>query len=233
MDWAIANAEGFLFVLRWIHFIAGIIWIGHLYYFNFVQGEFYKEIDANTKNIALSKNTFRALAWFRYGALWTFISGALLIIGTLHTGIPLASSWGVLIYVGSLLGTLMFLNVWLVIWPNQKIVIASANSVLNGGAADPAAAAAGAKGLLASRTNVMFSIALLFFMGAARHLILARDFSVINIGMVFGLLAIPVVLLEINGLKGKLGPMTTVRGVIHCGVGLTAILYVLVELVTR
>jgi len=233
MNFSIASTDGFLFFLRWVHFFAGIIWIGLLYYFNFIQGEFFKEIDAGVKNIAFSKLVSRAIDWFRYAALWTWISGVLLIIGTVHTGVPLASSWGVLILIGGLLGTCMFLNVWGIIWPNQKALIASANAVLGGGQAIPDAAARGAKALLASRTNVLFSIPLLFFMGAARHLILDRDFSQVSFGLVSAVIGGLILVLELNAIKGKLGPMTTVRGVIHSGVGLSVVLYVLVEVLTK
>jgi hypothetical protein len=82
--------------------------------------------------------------------------------------------------------------------------------------------------LLASRTNVLFSIPMLFFMGASRHLGLniPDDFSPATVLMVVTLL---ILALELNALKGKLGPMATVRGVIHCGVGLLVVLYTLIE----
>ncbi len=233
MNLAIANVDGFLFVLRWIHFLAGVTWIGHLYYFNFVQGEFFKEIDAPTKNVALTKLAPKALWWFRWGAMVTFVSGVLLITGTVHTGVPLASSWGVLISIGSALATLMWANVWFVIWPNQKKIIASAESVLKGGPANPEAANLGARALVASRTNVLFSIPMLFFMGAARHLVLARDFSVVDYKIIAGVFGAILILLEVNALKGKTGPLTTIKGVIHCGLALTVVLYFLVEITTR
>ncbi|MDO8519802.1 MAG: urate hydroxylase PuuD [Deltaproteobacteria bacterium] len=233
MNFALFNADGFLFLLRWIHFLAGITWIGLLYYFNFVQGEFFKEIEAGPKNVAISKLVPRALWWFRWSAMVTFISGLLMITGTMHTGVPLNSSWGVLILIGGGLATVMWANVWFVIWPNQKVVIASATQVLGGGQPIADAAARGAKALLASRHNVLFSIPMLFFMGAARHLILSRDFSQVNLLPLAAILGAIVLLLEINALKGKLGPLTTVKGVIHMGVLLTAVFYFVVELTTR
>lgn len=220
-----------LFALRWIHFLAGITWIGHLYYFNFVQGEFFKEIDAGQKNVAISKLVPKALWWFRWGAMFTFLSGVALITGTYHSGMPLASSWGVFILIGSMLGTLMFLNVWLIIWPNQKKVIASANQVLAGGAALPEAAAAGAKALLASRTNVLFSIPMLYFMGAAKHLGIAIDFSTVNYTLLAAVIGSILLVLEMNAIKGKLGPLTTVKGVIVSGFILTAAIWISLRLV--
>ena len=82
-----------------------------------------------------------------------------------------SSQYGVTITLGGLLGTIMFLNVWLVIWPNQQIVIASANQAAQGGQPLPAAAGAGRRAGLTSRTNTVLSIPMLFFMGAAMHII--------------------------------------------------------------
>ncbi len=232
MDIALFTEEGLIMILRWIHFFAGVAWIGHLYYFNFVQGAFFAEIDAPTKNQAFSKLVPKALFWFRYGALFTFLSGVgmLAIVGKDLGGEFFRTPYGIYIYTGALLGTLMFLNVWLIIWPNQQIMIANANTVIGGGAANPAAAAAGPKALLASRTNVMFSLPLLFFMGACRHLGLniPEDFSP---AAVIGAVTLVILALEVNAIKGKLGPLTTVKGVIHCGVGLLVFLYALIEVV--
>lgn len=233
MDFALFNMNGFLFILRWIHFLAGITWIGILYYFNFVQGEFFKEVDPGVKNVAVQKLVPKALWWFRWGAMITFISGILLITGTLHTGMPLKSSWGILILIGSLLGTLMWANVWFIIWPGQKIVIASANQVLSGGVAIPEAAARGARAGVASRTNVLFSIPMLFFMGAARHLGLMHDVAQANLTLLAVLLGVIFLLIELNALKGKTGPLTTIKGVIHLGIVLTIVIYFIVELTTR
>jgi uncharacterized membrane protein len=232
MNMAIFSQEGWMMVLRWIHFFSGVAWIGHLYYFNFVQGAFLAEVDAPVKNATLAKLAPKALWWFRWGAMGTFVSGLWMLS---IAGKDLASDffqtpYGIYIYTGALLGTVMFLNVWLVIWPKQKVIVASALSVLGGGAANPEAAKLGPQALLASRTNVMFSIPMLFFMGACRHLGLdiPEGFS----PMVFLVAVTAIVLaLEINALKGKLGPLTTVRGVIHCGVALLVVLYVLIEVI--
>ncbi len=203
-------------LLRWAHFFFGVVWIGTLYYFNFIQGEFFKETDAGTKNNMIKGQLPRALDWFRFGALWTFLSGAI-IIGMRGGSITASLS------VGALLGTLMFLNVWLIIWPNQKIVIASTTQVLGGGAALPEAAAAGPKALLASRTNVMFSLAMLFFMGAGAHLPFGMftEMGAVKLALVLIIIGA----LQANALFGKIGPLQTVKGVIHCGVGLTVALF--------
>jgi uncharacterized membrane protein len=222
VDLALFQGNALAFLLRWIHLLAGVAWIGLLWYFNFVQGEYFKEAEASAKSDAIRKLVPRALWWFRWGAMFTFLSG-LAMLGVKHL-----TGFGIV--VGSLLGTLMFLNVWLIIWPNQKIVIASAEKVAGGGAADPAAAGAAAKAGLASRTNTLFSIPMLFFMASSVHLAQlatpVTSASVLSCLIVFGIIA----LLEINAIKGKTGPITTVKGVIHMGLLLTLVLYLAIDL---
>lgn len=225
----IISGLGLELLLRWIHFLAGITWIGLLYYFNFVQGEWFKETDASSKTAAVQKLVPRALWWFRWAALFTFLAGALTLINKgMHGGggwtAVYASSWGIMILTGSALGTLMFLNVWLIIWPNQQVVIASTNKVADGGEALPEAAGCGAKAALASRTNTLFSIPMLLFMGAATHypLVLPVD---TNFSGLFWVLAIIIGLLEVNGILGKPGPMASVKGVITSGLVLTVVLF--------
>ena len=201
---------------RWIHFMAGVTWIGLLYYFNFVQGEYFKEATPDAKSDAVKKLAPRALWWFRYGALLTFISGVV-ILGLY--GHP-TRAWTLDITIGALMGTLMFLNVWLIIWPNQKIVC---------GIVPGDAAAAGPKALLASRTNVMFSGPMLLFMGSSAHMShgLLGTASTAAIGAAVAIIAA----LELNAIKGKLWPaMATVRGVIHCSIALAVVLWLVLSL---
>ena len=113
---------GLDYLFRWGHFLAGITWIGLLYYFNFVQTEYFKEAEADHKSGAIQKLVPRALWWFRWAAMFTFLTGVALLAYR-HQAISFD------ITVGAMLGTLMFLNVWLIIWPNQKVVIASAEQV--------------------------------------------------------------------------------------------------------
>ena len=219
--------ENFIsYLFRWIHFFAGVTWIGILYYFNFVQTEFFKETDAAAKSSAISKLVPRALWWFRYGALFTFLSG-LALMGFLGSAVNFY------IMIGMLMGTLMFLNVWLIIWPAQKIVIASTDAVIGGGEADPAAAGALAKAGLASRTNTLFSLPMLFFMGASSHLTGAGRLPMSmedGVSSLAQILCVVIVLgLEFNAIKGKQGPMTSVVGVIHCGIALGAVLLLIMQ----
>ena len=143
----------FLDVLfRALHVLFGITWIGLLYYFNFVQTEYFKVSEPSAKSDVVQKLVPNALWYFRYAALFTFITGLYLI----HY---LSIAINISIILGAVLGTFMFLNVWLIICPNQKKVISGA----------PDAADAGAKAGLASRTNTLFSIAMLWFMIYSAH----------------------------------------------------------------
>jgi len=209
---------GLDYLFRWLHMLAGVTWIGLLYYFNFVQTEYFKEADPDHKAGAIQKLVPRALWWFRWGAMVTFLSGVALL-SYRHNVLTYA------IVVGSLLATIMFLNVWLIIWPNQKIVVASAIQVGEGGEVIPEAVVALAKAGLASRTNTLFSLPMLWFMGSSGHLQtgLLADASTLSLGLAILL----ILALEGNAIFGKQGPMTSVRGVIHCGVGLTIVLYVI------
>jgi len=129
----------------------------------------------------------------------------------------------------------MWANVWFVIWPKNKIVIQNAIDTAAGKPANPAAAAAGARGGLASRTNVVFSIPMLFFMGSASHLPLPMPRS----GAVFWVLAlIIIVLVEINALKGTPGkgaakPLATIKGTLWFGFVLSAVFYLLFEILAK
>lgn len=198
------------FVFRWAHVLFGIVWIGMLYYFNFVQTEYFKEAEASAKADAIKKLAPRALWWFRWGAMFTFLTGLVLLhlVGatTNFIGMPL-------ITMGSLAGTIMFLNVWLIIWPNQQVVLG-----LKQGDVPSSAAKAG----LASRTNTLLSAPMLFGMLGSKHLYIE---GVSSAGL-YACLAI-IILLEINALFGKLGPIATIKGVIHCSIGLTLVMWAL------
>ncbi len=205
------------FLARWSHGLFGITWIGLLYYFNFVQGGYFKQASPEALADAKAKLAPSALWWFRWAAMFTFLTGVLLFIG-------LGASVNAFIVLGGVLATLMFLNVWLVIWPNQKIAL----GLKSGG--DPAAAAG--KALLASRTNTLFSAPMLFGMFASKHgagsgMIPVMADGASLLGLILALVV--VLLLEINALFGKQGPMTTVKGVIACSLGLTVVLVALIQ----
>ncbi len=167
----IFSKEGFAFLSRWSHVVVGITWIGLLYYFNFIQVPAFAEMEGAARNNAIDKLASRALWWFRWAAVATVVSG-LLILGfqeQLDDMSYFKSAPGMAIATGILLALTMFVNVWGIIWRNQKIVIANARNVQAGGEADPAAAGAGRKALLASRMNTIFSLPMLVFMVGTQH----------------------------------------------------------------
>ncbi len=168
---------GYAFLSRYLHVIVGITWIGLLYYFNFVQVPSFAEMEAAARNNAVDKLASRALWWFRWAALATVVTG-LMILGFQRdsSGSTQLSSMdyfksmpGISIATGVLLGLTMFVNVWGIIWRNQKVVIANARNVQAGGEADPDAAAKGRLALMASRQNTIFSLPLLIFMVGTAH----------------------------------------------------------------
>lgn len=159
MDWSDA-------ILRWFHFLAGIMWIGLLYYFNFVNVDAVKQATAAGEAAPISKYVVpRALLYFRWGAVFTWLFGAgLLSTFTAANGMNgfaaafLLQSNMVPIGLGAWLGTIMLFNVWVLIWPNQQKILGM----------KPATDEEKAKGrrvaFLASRVNTMLSIPMLFFM---------------------------------------------------------------------
>src|SRR5947207_12404290 len=165
--------DAWLFLLRWFHFLAGITWIGMLYYFNFVQVPFFAGAEAPVRTGMIAGGLVsRALWWFRWGAMLTFITGGLYL---LHKWVQFGflgffnQPYGWAIFMGGVIGTLMWFNVWFIIWPAQQVVMASTARVKEGGQAIPEAAARGARGGVPSRANTMLSIPMLFFMRAASH----------------------------------------------------------------
>ena len=216
------------FWMRYIHYIFGILWIGHLYYFNFSQTPFMAEADAATKSQIFQKLTPRTMFWFRWGAMFTFISGWAMIAHKAGMGVPLTSAWGTIILSGGILGTLMFLNVWLIIWPANKLAIENATRVSKGEQAIPGIADLMARSAVASRTNTLFSMPVIFFMGAASHLplTLSPDKSLVPYWSAFAIFA---GLIELNAIKGKMGPLQKLGMTIHFGLLLTLILYLAME----
>lgn len=204
------------FLARWSHTLFGITWIGLLYYFNFIQGGYFKQATPDALADAKAKLAPSALWWFRWGAMFTFLTG-IILLGVVGDRI------NSFIVLGATMGTLMFLNVWLVIWPNQKIAL----GLSEGGDA----AAAGAKALLASRTNTLFSAPMLMGMFGSFHGGGSGAAPLGTQGMSLGLIiALVIVLaLQANALFGKQGPIATVKGVIVSSLVLTVILGALIQ----
>lgn len=154
------SMPGLFELARWGHFLAGITWIGLLYYFNLVQVPSLGGVSAETKADLFKEGSIvrRALFWFRYGALFTLIFGLVLYYDLASTH---ADGWD--IRIGALFAIIMWANVTFIIWPNQKKVIgiveASAEEKL----------AAGKKALVASRINTLLSIPMLLLMASSAH----------------------------------------------------------------
>jgi uncharacterized membrane protein len=223
---------GWEFLFRWLHFLAGITWIGVLYYFNFIQTPFFSsELGGSAKGAMTRGLVPNALWWFRWGAMVTFLTGLTMVLMYLFMdGMSLGDGLITRILTGGAMGTLMWFNVWFLIWPAQRdFVIKNAEQVAAGGQPIPETAAKGALAGRMSRTNTLFSIPMLFFMGSARHL------ETIHNGhndVIYWVLALAVMLaVQANAMvgvaPGRQKYLSTVSGTIHAGIGLTVVLYLL------
>ena len=157
-------------LLRFFHILFGVVWLGHLYFFNFVNGPFQAVLDKELKPRVNPPLLLRALYWFRWGAVFTLLTGWVLF-GLLYWPFGAAllppegglSARGVWMLIGAVLGTVMFANVWLVIWPVQK-------KILGGLAAgSPAPPELAARVTLVSRINLFLSAPMLMGMVAGSH----------------------------------------------------------------
>jgi uncharacterized membrane protein len=164
------------FLMRWAHVLAGVMWIGHLWYFNFTQIPTMPKIPDELKPAVGKFIAPKALFWFRWGAVVTIVTGLLLawmngyILEALSLGLMETATAGhVLLGIGMWLGLVMFYNVWAIIWPNQQRALNIDNKYPDLSADDKAKAARSA--MLFSRTNTILSIPMLFAMVAAQNLI--------------------------------------------------------------
>ena len=157
-----------VFFFRWLHVLSGVMWIGLLWYFNFVQIPSMPNIPDDQKPAIAKVIAPSALFWFRWAALATLISGLILahLNGYIHDALTLNSSdpKSLMIGIGMWLGIIMALNVWGVIWPNQKRAL----GIIKVSPDDKAKAAK--KAMLFSRTNTLLSIPMLYCMVAAQNL---------------------------------------------------------------
>jgi uncharacterized membrane protein len=150
-------------IFRWVHFMAGVMWIGLLYYFNFVQVAALKNAAADGTAAGITKHVApRALLFFRWSAVVTWLAGAALLGPRFVPAFTLQPE-AAYIGIGAWLGTIMLFNVWGLIWPNQKKILGMKP------ASDDEKNRARRVAFLASRTNTMLSIPMLFFMGAGVH----------------------------------------------------------------
>jgi len=148
---------------RWFHLMAGVMWIGLLYYFNFVQVAAMKAATADNTAAGISKHVApRALLFFRWAAVVTWLTGAGLLGPHFVSAFTFKPGYA-MIGMGAWLGTIMLLNVWGLIWRNQKKILGMVP------ATDAEKVIARRVAFLASRTNTMLSIPMLFFMAASAH----------------------------------------------------------------
>ena len=151
-------------IYRWIHIMAGVMWVGLLYYFNFVQVAALKAAQADSTAAGITKHVApRALFFFRWSALATWLAGAALLGSNFVAAFTLQAGFQK-IGIGAWLGTIMLLNVWGLIWPNQKKILGLVQ------ATDEQKNKARRVAFLASRTNTALSIPMLFFMVAQTHI---------------------------------------------------------------
>ena len=169
------TAFGELSLARWLHIVSGVMWIGLLFYFNVVQIPALAAAAADKGGPGgagiIKYVAPRALLWFRWAALVTWFTGAWYLgrsgnfVGafTLGLGSDPINYYQLIIGIGAWLGTIMLFNVWVLIWPNQKKILGMVS------ASDDEKNKARRVAFLASRTNTMLSIPMLFFMGAGVH----------------------------------------------------------------
>jgi uncharacterized membrane protein len=196
---------------RSLHVLFGIAWIGLLYYFNFVQAEYVKIADPDAKADVFKKLAPNALWWFRWAALFTFLTGVIL----LH---QIYVRIGTEIILGATMGTIMMLNVWGIIWRNQKIVL---------GMKEGDVAAAGAKAGLASRTNTLFSVPMLMYMVYSVHggnVGMGISMNALYLGLAI------IFIIEANAIWGKMLPViTSVRAVITSSFILAVVMKIITD----
>jgi uncharacterized membrane protein len=158
------------FLVRWLHVLSGVMWIGLLWYFNFVQIPSMPKIPDEQKPAVSKVIAPAALFWFRWAALSTVITGLLLawlngyILQALTLGIGTGGGRPAAIGIGMWLGLIMAYNVWMIIWPNQQKALGMVD------ATPDEKKAAGRAAMLTSRVNTMFSIPMLYFMVAAQNI---------------------------------------------------------------
>ena len=222
MDLDLALIEYFA---RYAHIVFGIAWIGLLYYFNFVQGGYLAKASDEAKISAFTSLVPTALWWFRWAALLTFLTG-LYLLYILSSNDRLSEDT----LIAALMGTLMAANVWFIIWPNQKVVIKSNESLKDGGQADPNQGSAAAAALLASRTNTLLSFPMVATMVSSTHVGggFGGGITAESYGM-FILLAL-ILIVELNSIFGKMNPLIkSVQGVIGSGIVLTVVTLLLLK----
>ena len=157
---------------RWLHIMAGVMWVGLLYYFNFVQAGAMRDAQADGTAAGIAKHVApRALLFFRWAAVVTWLAGMYILGDKVDEAFLLKERAYIPIGVGAWLGTIMFFNVWAIIWPNQRKILGLAP------ASEEEKARARRVAFLASRLNVVLSMPMIFFMSASGGLFRTAAFG--------------------------------------------------------
>jgi uncharacterized membrane protein len=157
------------FLLRWLHILSGVMWIGHLWYFNFTQAPTVPKIPAELRPAITKFILPEALFWFRWGAMATIVTGLITaylfgyLVQAIGLGIGSHNKHITAIGFGMWLGTIMWFNVWFIIWPNQKKVIGIT------AASDEEKKVAARTASLTSRANTLLSIPMLYCMASVHY----------------------------------------------------------------
>jgi uncharacterized membrane protein len=203
---------GFWGAFRYIHVLSAVMWMGLLWFFNFVQTPAYAEMDPSARNNAFDKLTWRAMWWFRWAAIATVGTGILVLgagaslkptpYGYLGFGHNFwLSSQGLMLTAAIVFAVIMLYNVWMVIWPAQQVVIGNARNVAAGGEPNPEAAKQARRGAMASRQNTIFSFTVFLGMVGTSHFFPGYDYPNAISKLLFYLILIVVaVSLEANAL---------------------------------
>jgi uncharacterized membrane protein len=164
------DAAWWAFLFRWLHVLSGVMWIGILWYFNFVQIPNMPNIEPDQRPAITKVIAPAALFWFRWAAMSTIVTGLILawlngyVVDAILIGITSGVAKHTAIGIGMWLGTIMWFNVWFIIWPKQQIALGMVE------ADDAAKAAAGRTAMLFSRTNTMLSIPMMYAMVSAQNI---------------------------------------------------------------
>jgi uncharacterized membrane protein len=176
-------------LFRWIHFVAGITWIGMLYFFNLINAHVTAALQPATRREVVPQLMPRSLWWFRWGAMFTFLSGLLLFVLEGSSGFTgdaglFTSDAGLWITLGALFGTIMWFNVWFIIWPAQQKLITWTKE----GQTPPEQPAVAKRALYASRTNTFLSVPMLagMMLGAGHYPTISFSFLWVLLVLVIG-----------------------------------------------
>jgi uncharacterized membrane protein len=240
----IFNEGGIEALARYGHILAGITWIGLLYYFNFVQTPAFAAFEAGPRNEAFAKLVPRAMWWFRWAAMATLAFG-ILLFGLYSGGDDkpydgMKNMQVMAILAGIYFALIMFSNVWFVIWPAQRRAIANAQNILAGGEADAGLPPVMRKAATCSRTNTFLSIPMLFFMVIAAHFAASANYDSSDGGkrviwylviLLVGVIAEAIALKAPAVGSGLTKHLDNHRNTIIGGFVLVVVLYVVFELV--